>query len=84
MKPVAQEIADNTKRILKHCSRIESGFETLELDSLINEYAGGGNDFNDQVFRELCRSRGLKLVTDDGDFKGQGVFILTANYRLLS
>ena len=81
---VAQEIGDNTKRILKHCSRIESGFETLELDSLINEYAGGGNDFNDQVFGEICRDKGLKLVTDDGDFKSQGVPILTANYRLLS
>ncbi len=83
-KPIAQEIADNTNRMLKHCSRIESGFETLELDSLIHEYASGGNDFNDQVFGELCKSKGLKLVTDDGDFKGQGIPILTANYRLLS
>ncbi len=82
-EPVAQEIADNTKRILKHCSKIESGFETLELDSLINEYADGGNDFNDQVFRELCKSSGLKLVTDDSDFKGQGISILTANNQLL-
>ena len=82
-KPIAQEIADNTKRILKHCSKIESGFKTLELDSLINEYADGGNDFNDQVFKELCKSRGLKLVTDDSDFKGQGISILTANNRLL-
>ena len=83
-KPLAQEIADNTRRILKHCSRIESGFEALELNSLINEYATGGRDFNDQVFRELCREKGLKLVTNDGDFRGQGIPILTANNRLLS
>ncbi len=83
-KPVAQEIADKAKRILTHCSKIESGFETLTLDSLINEYANGGTDFNDQVFGELCRNKGLKLVTHDADFRGQGISILTANNRLLS
>ena len=82
-KPVAQEIADNTKRVLNHCSRIGSRFDTLDVDGLMNEYAEGGADFNDQVIRELCNSRDLKLVTDDGDFGGQGVSIITANRRLL-
>lgn len=82
-KPVAKEIADQTKRILKHCRKIESGFETLEMDSLIKRYENGGTDFNDQVFMQLCKTRGFKLVTDDGDFKGQGISILTANGRLL-
>ena len=81
--PVAQEIADNTKRVLNHCSRIESRFETLDIDGLMNEYAEGGVDFNDQVIRKLCNSRGLKLVTDDVDFGGQGISIITANRRLL-
>ena len=82
-KPIAQEISDNTKRVLNHCSRIESRFETLDVDGLMNEYAEGGADFNDQVIRELCNSRDLKLVTDDGDFGGQGISIITANRRLL-
>lgn len=81
--PVAEEIADKTRRILKHCRKIESGFETLEMDSLIERYENGGTDFNDQVFMQLCKSRGFKLVTDDGDFKSQGISILTANDRLL-
>lgn len=82
-KPIAQEIADNVKRVLSHCSQIESRFETLDGDGLMNEYAKGGTDFNDQVIRELCNSRDLKLVTDDGDFGGQGISIITANKRLL-
>lgn len=82
-KPIAQEISDNTKRVLSHCSRIESRFEMLDVDGLMNEYAEGGTDFNDQVIRELCNSRGLKLVTDDGDFDGRGISIITANRRLL-
>ena len=80
---IAQEVADNIKLMLNHCSQIESRFETLDVDGLMNEYAEGGADFNDQVIRELCNSRGLKLVTDDGDFDGQGISIITANRRLL-
>ncbi|MCY4379905.1 MAG: PIN domain-containing protein [Candidatus Dadabacteria bacterium] len=81
--PVAKEIADKTRRILKHCRKIESGFEILEMDSLIKRYENGGTDFNDQVFMQLCKNREFKLVTDDRDFKNQGISILTANGRLL-
>lgn len=82
-KPVAKEIAHKIRRILKYCHKIESGFETLKIDSLIRRYENGGTDFNDQVFTQLCETRGFKLVTDDADFKGQGISILTANGRLL-
>lgn len=82
-REVAREIADNVKRVLSHCSRIESRFDTLDAGDLMDEYAQGGADFNDQVIRNLCRSRNLKLITDDRDFNGQGISILTANRRLL-
>ena len=82
-KPIAKEIADSTRRILENCTRIESGFEVLEIEDLIDEYKDRSSDFNDQVLRELCRNRGLKLVTHDIDFKDHEISILTANYRLL-
>ncbi len=82
-KPVAQDIAADVKRILKHCSRINSGFETLKTDVLLDEYAAGDSDFNDQVITEVCKREGLTLITNDGDFKGQGISVLTANRRLL-
>src|SRR5680860_123364 len=81
-KPVAQDIAADVKRVLKHCSRIENGFEALDIDRLIAEYAVGDADFNDQVIAALCKRKGLKLVTDDGDFNGQGILVVTANKRL--
>jgi predicted nucleic acid-binding protein len=71
------------KRVLSHCPRVESYFDTLDADDLMDEYAQGGADFNDQVIRNLCRSRNLKLITDDRDFNGQGISILTATRRLL-
>ena len=83
-KPIAKDIADNIKRVLGLCSRVENGFETLDIDGLITEYAGGDSDFNDQVIAALCQRRGLKLVTDDGDFRGQGIPVVTANSRLLA
>lgn len=82
-KPVAQDIAADVRRVLNHCSRIEDGFEALDIVGLIDEYAAGDADFNDQVIAVLCKRKGLKLVTDDGDFSGQGIPLVTANKRLL-
>jgi len=82
-KPIARDIAADIRRVLHHCSRVENGFETLDIDGLIAEYAEGDSDFNDQVIAALCRRKDLKLVTDDGDFRGQGIPVVTANQRLL-
>lgn len=83
-KPIAHAIASDVKRILKHCTRIENGFESLDIDSLIAEFEDGDADFNDQVITSLCKNRGLKLVTDDGDFRIQGIPVVTANKKLLA
>ena len=83
-KPIAKDIAGDVRQILKHCTRVESGFSTLDIQALITEYERGDSDFNDQVLAELCKSKGLKLVTDDGDYSGQGLALLTANKRLLA
>jgi len=76
-------IAADTRRILQHCKRVESEFDTLDITTLINEYGKGNSDFNDQVLAELCRSKGLTLVTHDGDFANVGLTVVTANRRLL-
>lgn len=83
-KPIAQDIAADVKRVLKHCTRVENGFGSIPIDALIDEFAVGDSDFNDQILATLCKKEGLKLVTDDGDFKGQGIPVITANKRLLA
>jgi len=83
-KLIAQDIAADIQQILKHCLRIENGFETLAINELIAEYAVGNSDFNDQIITELCQKKKLKLITDDSDFRAQGVLVMTANKRLLS
>ncbi len=82
-KPVAQNIATHVKQIMKHCARIESNLATLGMDNLLNDYATGDHDFNDQVITEICKNNGFTLITNDSDFKTQEIPILTANPNLL-
>ena len=63
---------------------MESGFEKVDIGALLAEYEAGDTDFNDQILVELCRVKGLTLVTHDVDFKDRGLTLLTANQRLLA
>lgn len=83
-KTTAKSIADLCRRILKVAARIESGFTTLDPSALIAKYETGKSDLNDLLLAELCSAQGLTLMTDDADFRGCGVRILTANARLLA
>lgn len=83
-EPVAGAIADAMRRILKHCKRTRNGFEALQINPLLDEYAQGKSDFNDQVIASICKRERLKLVTDDSDFSGKGIRVLTANRNLLN
>lgn len=80
---VARAISADARRLLSHCNRVESGFSTVNLPELLNDFATGTADFNDQVIAELCRINNLKLITHDADFRGRDIPILTANTRLL-
>ena len=53
------------------------------MDNLLNDYATGDYDFNDQVITEICKNNGFTLITNDSDFKTQDIPILTANSKLL-
>lgn len=83
-KPIAQEAAKSSKRMLDDCLHIENRFRELDINTMVNEYAGGRYDFNDLVIEGLCKNRGLKLITDDGDFKDRGIPVITANKNLLN
>lgn len=83
-KPIAKDTADATRRVLGLCKRVGSEFEVLRIAPLVDEYAEGNVDFNDQIIIKICKANKLKLVTHDGDFKGVNIPVLTANQKLLS
>jgi predicted nucleic acid-binding protein len=82
-KPIAEDISANVKQILKLCTRLDSGFESLAINALLDDYALGQSDFNDQILAAICQEKSLKLITHDGDFKGL-VPVVTANKKLLA
>ncbi len=82
-KATAKSIADSCKRILQIVTRIESGFASCDPEDLLHRYEAGRSDFNDLLLAHLCGTQALTLVTDDADFQGSGLPILTANSRLL-
>lgn len=78
------DIVADAKLVMRHCVAIESGFDRLNIDTLLDVYADGKSDFNDQIIVELCKRKGLILLTHDGDFKDSDLSILTANRSLLA
>jgi len=83
-KPVAKEIADACRRILNICQRLDDPFCVVDPEELLAEFETGKVDLNDQLIARLCAAQNLTLMTDDGDFGGAGVPILTANRRMLA
>lgn len=82
-KKVAQEIADDTRRIIEYATLCDSEFGSIDMNKLLLEYELGNSDFNDQVIKHLCKKRCFILATHDGDFDSVDFDILTANTRLL-
>jgi predicted nucleic acid-binding protein len=82
-RPIATTIADACRRILAISTPVETDFSQVDQAALLADYESGRCDFNDYLLARLCRRRGFTLVTDDGDFRGSQVPILTANPKLL-
>lgn len=83
-KPVARDIEASVRGMLKYCRRTAIGFPACDMDALLSKFGEGDSDFNDQLLVELCKEKGFKFITHDGDFKDCGLTILTANKKLLS
>lgn len=82
-KPIAEKIAASVRRIVRHCTPINSGFDSIDIEALLKEFSLGHSDFNDQILCALCERKGFKLITHDTDFKNRGIPLITANYKLL-
>lgn len=80
--PIAQEISINVNKILKISRRCESNFSSVDISSIISDFSSGHYDFNDLLLEDLCKTQGMKLLTDDADFSGKGIDILTANNKV--
>ena len=80
----AKFIINETKKIMKISYPCNLDFETMKIELHLSEFEECNSDFNDIVYKNICKLNNFTLVTNDGDFKKCGIPILTANNNLLS
>lgn len=83
-KVVAQAIARAAKQIVKLARRLDHPFSAWSIENLLNDYATGEWDLNDQLIIELCRHEQALLLTNDTDFTAGGITLLTTHPKLLA
>lgn len=78
-----RHIVAEIRRILTIATPIAPRHEKGVIDTLVNQWLQTTRQFNDHCISELCEEHRLTLVTNDADFAGSPVPILTANRDLL-
>jgi predicted nucleic acid-binding protein len=79
----AEAIELSVNEILMDCKPIDTNFSGINLVKLMDDFSGGEKDINDLLIVENCTKNNLVLVTDDADFRGMPIPILTYNQNLL-
>jgi predicted nucleic acid-binding protein len=83
-RPVMESIRDTCLHILEDCEYLSVGKSECDLERVMEEFHLGEIDFSDLMLANHCCQEKLYLMTDDMDFQGRGVPIITANKRLLT
>jgi predicted nucleic acid-binding protein len=81
--PIAQAISRAADQIASLAIAVDHAFSKWPLKDLLNDYATGQHDVNDQCLVQLCRQEKAFLLTNDRDFVRGGIALLTTNPTLL-
>ncbi len=81
--PIAQAISRAADQIAAFAVAVDHAFSKWPLKDLLNDYATGQHDVNDQCLVQLCRQEKAFLLTNDRDFVRGGIALLTTNPTLL-
>jgi predicted nucleic acid-binding protein len=76
------DVCDSIHAVASDCARLDDGFSDLDLADLTAKIERTKLDLNDHLISEICRRKGLILVTHDRDFAQVDLPIVTANRRL--
>ncbi len=78
-RATAQFCASATTSILQQSTYVDFGCNPVSMRDLVERFGEDQADFNDALIVHHCRQRDLILVTDDGDFRGSGLRLLSHN-----
>lgn len=82
--PVAQAVSRSAQQIASLATAVDHAFSRWPINDLLNDYATGQHDINDQCLVQLCQQEGAFLLTNDKDFVSGGINVLTTNPKLLA
>lgn len=77
-----KEACDLLHMIIDGNVRVADDFDQIELEYCYKTAEGGGLEFHDVLIGSLCDRNNFTLVTDDADYTGYSVPIVTWNQRL--
>ncbi len=80
---VGNKVRLNLTKILGFCTSCDIPFASFDMPSLLASFESGELDISDGLLLETCKNCGLKLVTNDSDFREGGIDVLTTNPTLL-
>ena len=60
-----EDVKGQVMAILKCSERMPDDFNAINIEALLNTMSDG--DYNDSYYAQLCKMKGLKIVTDDHD-----------------
>jgi hypothetical protein len=83
-RPVMESVRDTCLHILDDCEYISVGRSECNMTKALEDFCSGDIDFSDIVLANHCAKEKLHLMTDDGDFHGRGLSIITANRKLIA
>jgi predicted nucleic acid-binding protein len=77
-----KESCDLLHSVVSDNIRVSDEFESIELETCYANAEKGGLEFHDVLIANTCVRNGWILVTDDSDYSGQDVPVVTWNQRL--
>jgi hypothetical protein len=80
--PMLESIRDTCLNMLDDCEFLPVSGEHYEIDAIIRRCCSEYADFSDLILVEFCRTEGIYVMTDDADYAGSGVDIITANKKM--
>ncbi len=75
-------IEDTCLNMLDDCEFVAVSGKHYDIASVVRECSEQRIDFSDKIIIEFCKKENLYLVTDDADYAGCGLAIITANKKL--
>jgi len=81
--PAMESVRDTCLNIIDDCEFVPVDGGHYKITDVLMQFCRGNLDFTDLILADYCSSESAVLMTDDFDFAGRGMEIITANPKIL-